>query len=89
MMQMVGGDDEWGPRDDAPVNPVHWGVSEDGGVDVEDAPQVNKPRHSNRERRGVPPLRFIEMYLASATEEEIKQSPKSVQKALQGQHGEK
>ena len=29
------------------------------------------------------------MYLASAAEEEVKQSPKTVQEALQGSHGEK
>ena len=37
----------------------------------------------------MPPLRFIEMYLASAVEEEIKKSPKTVQEALEGLHGEK
>ena len=84
-----GDDDEWGPADDAPVNPVHGGMPEGGAVDVDDAAQLNEPRHSNRERRGVPPLRFIEMYLASAAEEEIKQSPKTVQEALEGLHGEK
>lgn len=29
------------------------------------------------------------MYLASAAEEEVKQSPKTVQEVLQGSHGEK
>ena len=82
-------DDEWGPEDDAPVNPVRGGVPGGGDVSVDDAAQVNEPRHSNREKRGVPPLRFIEMYLASAAEEEIKQSPKTVQEALEGLHGEK
>ena len=67
---------------------MHGGVLGDGVVDVEEAPRLNEPRHSNRERRGVPPIRFIKMYLASVAEEEIKQSPKSVQEALQGQHGE-
>ena len=65
------------------------GVTEDGSVDVDESPQVIEPRQSNMERRGVPPLRFIEMYLASATEEEVKQSPKTVHEALQGSHGEK
>lgn len=44
------------------------------------------PRRSNRENRGVPPLRFIEMYLAAAAEEEAKQSPKTAKEALQGPH---
>ena len=80
-----GGDDvEWGPEDDASVNSVN-----EGGETEASQQDVNEPRHSNRERRGVPPLRFIEMYLASAAEEEVKQNPESVQEALQGAHGEK
>ena len=78
-----------GTADDAPVNRVYGGVTEDGSFDVDKAPQVNEPRHNNWERQGVPPLRFIEMYLASAAEEEVKESPKTVQEALQGSHGEK
>ena len=38
-------------------------------------PAISEPRQSSRERRGVPPLRFIEMYLAATTKEEVKQSP--------------
>ena len=59
------------------------------GVDVVAPRQPSVPRHSNRENKGVPPLRFIEMYLASAAEEEVKQSPQTVHEALQGAHGEK
>ena len=39
------------------------------------------PRQSTRGNRGVPPTRFIEMYLAgiaAAAEEEVKQSPSEV-----------
>ena len=81
-----GESDDWGPDDDAPVNPLHEGpVAEVGG----EAQEVSEPRHSNRENRGVPPLRFIEAYLATAADEEAKQSPQSVQEALQGPHKEK
>ena len=82
----VGEDDEWGPGDDAPVNPVRGGVvpavgdgagdvvdAVDGGADVVDAPSGAQPfilRQSSREKRGVPALRFDNMYLASTTEEE-------------------
>ena len=38
----------------------------------EGAQEQNEPRHSNKERRGVPPLRYIEMYLARAAKEEVK-----------------
>ena len=98
----VGGDDEWGPEDDAPVIPVRGGVGGEGvpdvvngvdaaadGVDIVAPGQPSVPRHSDRENRGVPPLRFIEMYLASAVEEEVKQSPQTVHEALQGADGEK
>ena len=34
-------------------------------------------------------MRFIEEYLAAAVEKEVKQSPQSVQEALQGPHSEK
>ena len=101
----VGEDDEWGPGDDAPVNPVRGGVvpavgdgagdvvdAVDGGADVVDAPSGAQPfilRQSSREKRGVPALRFDEMYLASTTEEEVKQSPQTVQEALQGEHSVK
>ena len=60
-----GGDDEWGPEDDA-VEEQH----------VErPAPAPDGLRQSNREKRGVPSLRFIEEYLAAAVEQEVKQSP--------------
>ena len=51
--------------------------------------EASEPRHSNRGNRGVPPLRFIEAYLATAADEEVKQSPESVQEALQGPHTER
>lgn len=54
-------------------------------VDVKvtkEAEEDNELRHSLRERRGVPPLRFTEMYLAGDTEEEVKQSPLLVEEAL-------
>ena len=76
-----GGDDDddgWGPSDDAPVLPVHEGPA-DEEEDIQESPG---PRHSNRERRGVPPLRFIEAYLANAAHEETKQNTESVQEAL-------
>ena len=57
-------------------------------ADVEPT-QRNEPRHSNRERRGFPPLRLIEQYLATVAEEEANQSPQSVQEALQSTHGDK
>ena len=41
------------------------------------------------ENRGVPPLRFIEAYLASAADEEVKKILESVQEALQRPHREK
>lgn len=97
-------DDEWGPDDYAPVNPVRGGVEGvdqtgpadvvnavdevEDGVDVAESEQPSIPRQSNRENRGVPPLRFHEMYLAAA-EEEVKQSPRTVQEALGGSHGKK
>ena len=101
----TGDDDAWDPADDAPVNPVRGGVvaavdmGAENVVDVVDGDahvvdesghgQPFIPRRSNREKRGVPPIKFIEMYLASAAEEEVKQSPKSVQEALEGKHGNK
>ena len=90
-----GGFDDWGEDDDAPVIPVREGVSlvnEDvngGGNLSTEQPTPTEPRQSSRERRGVPPLRYIEMYLAAAVEEEVKQSPQSVQEALGGRHSEK
>ena len=45
--------------------------------------------NSNRERRGVPPLRLIEQYLATVVEEEANQSLQTVQEALQSTHGDK
>ena len=84
-----GGDDEWGPDDDAPVNPGHGGSILDDAPGEGEVPALAEPRHSDRERRGVPPLRFIEMYLASAAEEEVKQSPESAWEALQGPHSKK
>ena len=68
-----GDDDQWGPEDDAVVE--------------ESAPIG--PRHSSREKRGVPPLRYVEEYLAAAVEEEVKQCPKTIGEALQGPHSEK
>ena len=81
---------EWGTDDDAPMISVREVVADvDAALDVDvDAaasvdveaekpvqPTVSEPRQSSRERRGVPPLRFIEMYLAATVEEEVKQSP--------------
>ena len=80
-----GGDNEgWRPSDDAPALDV---PSTQDSADFE-VTQQNEPRHSNGERRGVPPLRLIEQYLAIVAEE-ANQSPQSVQEALQGTHGEK
>ena len=69
-----------GPGDDAPVDSVHEGL-----IDVtlnEEAQGDNEPSHSKRERRGVPPLRLIEMHLAAAAEEKVKQSSRSEEEAL-------
>ena len=49
---------------------------------LEGAKEDDESRHSNRERRGVPQLRYIEMYLAAEVEEEAQQSPQSVEDAL-------
>ena len=77
-----GGDYSWGPDDDALE---HEGpVAESGG----ETQEREEPRHSNREKRGVPPLRFIEAYLASAADVGADQNPQSVQEALQGEHKE-
>ena len=72
-----GEDDQWGPEDDA-VEEQHV-----------EQPVSTEPRQSNREKRGVPSLRFIEEYLAAAVEQEVKQSPQSVEEAVQGPHSEK
>ena len=80
------GDDEWGLADDAPVSLVHGGVDVDGAAARVDAPVQGGPRHSDRDHRGVPPLRFHELYLAAAIEEEVKQSPATIQEALSGEH---
>ena len=69
-----GDDDQWGPEDDA-VEEQHV-----------EQPAPSGPRQSNREKRGVPSLRFIEEYLAAPVEQEVKQSPQSVLEAMQGQH---
>lgn len=39
-----------------------------------DQPPSSEPQHSNKERRGVPPLRFVEKYLAAGVEK-VKQIP--------------
>ena len=77
-----GEDDDWGPSDDAPVGEEPVGEESIDDTMLEGAQEDNEPRHSNRERRGVPPLRNIEMYLAAAAEEEAQQSPQSVEEAL-------
>ena len=84
-----GEDDNWGPDDDSPVIPVHGGPLVGDAVLEEEVQAAVEPRHSNRERRGVPPLRFIETYLAAAAEEEIKLSPQSVREALESPQKEK
>ena len=72
-----GDDDQWGPEDDAME------------VQHVEQPAPSGPRQSNTEKRGVPSLRFIEEYLAATMEQEVKQSPQSVQEAMQGLHSEK
>ena len=70
-----GDDDEgWGPSDDAHAPNV---PSTQDSADVE-MTQQSEPRHNNRERRGVPPLRLIEQYLATVGEEEANRGPQSV-----------
>ena len=61
-----GGDKEWGPDDDAPSDQGGEGGDDDEPAVVDESPveevSVQEgPRHSDRERRGVPPARFIEM----------------------------
>ena len=75
-------DDSWGPADDAPVH-------EDPVADGEEEQEESGPRHSNRERRGVPPLRFIEAFLANGGGADADENPQTVQEALQGEHKEK
>ena len=58
-------------------------------VDELERGQPSIPRQSNREHQSSTPFRFIEMYLASAAKEEVKQSPQSVREALKGKHGGK
>ena len=65
-----GDDDQWGLDDDA-VEEQHV-----------EQPTPTGLRQSNKEKRGVPSLRFIEEYLAAVVGEEVKQSPQSVQEAL-------
>ena len=65
-----GEDDGWGPDDDAPVIPVRGGVSVNTAAGGDDGGQ-SEPRHTNRENRGVPPLRFIEMYMAAVADGEV------------------
>ena len=84
-----GEDDDWGPDDDSPVIPVHGGPLGGDAVEEDEDQADVEPRHSDREKRGVPPLRYIEMYLAAAAEEEVKQSPQSVQEALGSPQKEK
>ena len=48
------------------------------GLAAEEGEGSQEPRHSNRENRGVPPLRHIEAYLVGAAEEEAKHTPQSV-----------
>ena len=47
------------------------------------------PRHIDRERRGVPPTRFIEMYLAAAADDEARHNPETVREAIDSSHREK
>ena len=44
---------------------------------------------SDRERRGVPPARFIEMYLAAAADDEARHNPETVREALDSSHRER
>lgn len=74
-----GRDNDWGPGDDAPLNLVHGGPHGVGAAIEGEAHGGARPRHNNKGNRGVPPLRFNEMYLAAAVEEE----------ALEGPHKEK
>ena len=43
-----------------------------GGASAAAAAPGAAPRQSNRSNRGVPPIRFIEMYLAAAAKQEAK-----------------
>ena len=60
-----------------------------GGTSGERVSGEGEPRHSNRENRGVPPPRFIEMYLASAADDEARHNPETVGEALESVHSEK
>lgn len=90
-------------QEDLPMPELHEDSSDDdadgeGGGDgddwgpADDAPVVpvhGGARRSNREARGVPPLRYIEEFLASTAQEEAKQSPQTLQEALEGEHSAK
>jgi hypothetical protein len=78
------GDQGWGPEDDAPVSPVHGGP--DLEVNEEEHDPVAEPRRSTREKKGVPPVRFIEQYVAAAN---LLETPNSVREALGGPDKEK
>lgn len=39
---------------------------------------MDGPRHGNMKNRGVPPLRYMEQYVAQIVAEEIKHSPKTL-----------
>ena len=58
------------------------GPAEGGGGDG--GPTEVQPRQSERHNKGVPPLRYIEQYLAEKAEEESKLSPKTVKEAFNG-----
>ena len=44
----------------------------DAAVDATILVQLSIPRQNDRENIGVPPLRFMEMYLASIADKEVK-----------------
>ena len=69
------------------------GDDADGDADADDAPDpvpvpegVQQPRMSSRERRGVPPLRLIEI-MAAASEADDGGAPSTYEEAVSGPEG--
>ena len=60
--------------------------AEDGGGNGDAAAAGVGVRQSARNNRGVPPIRFIEMYLAVAKKEAKKQSPHNYEEAVHSTH---
>ena len=78
----AGGPGGGGPGSGGPLDDVNED-DDDAPLAIEDAPAQHVPRMSQRENRGVPPLRLIEI-MAAATEIDNGGAPATYQEALQG-----